>query len=149
MTIDVHFTPIDSDELSHVLAAGVDHGGNVIEPFVDPDGGWTMRCCLTDSEPGQRVALIAWSPFRWDGPYRETGPVVVHADGCARPLGLAELPSEIDGRAMDLRPYSHDRRIAYHHVCRVSEGSSVTDHVRAILEHDDVAFVHGRNITGG
>ena len=130
------------------LDRGIDHGGNPIEPFVDTDGGWPLRCCLTDSEPGQRIAIIAWSPFPWRGAYAETGPVVVHADGCqgGDPIGL---PADLDRRPMVLRPYGHDRRIAYHRVVHVTGGASLTDHLGEILAEDDVDFVHGRNVTGG
>lgn len=146
---EIRFSAIDRDELARVLAAGLDHGGNPIEPFTDPDGGWTMRCCLTDSRPADRIALIAWSPFRWNGPYRETGPVVVHADGCPNPGPLRRLPPSIDERPMELRPYTRDRRIAYDHVRHVPANDSVTEHVQAILESDEVDFVHGRNMHGG
>ncbi|MEM9745728.1 MAG: DUF1203 domain-containing protein [Actinomycetota bacterium] len=149
MDTEVRFRAIDRDELARVLAAGLDHGGNAIEPFVDADGGWTMRCCLTDSTPGDRIALIAWSPFRWDGPYRETGPVVVHADDCPRAGELRRLPPSIDQRSMELRPYTIDRRIAYDHVRHVPANDSVTEHVQALFEHDEVDFVHGRNMHGG
>jgi hypothetical protein len=143
------FTGIDRHELDRVLARRTDHGGNPIEPFVDDDGGWPLRCCLADSRPGERVAIIAWSPFPWRGPYAETGPVVVHADGCATPNTFDHLPAELDTRPMVLRPYAHDRRIAYHRVRHVAAGDSLTVHVAALLDHDDVEFVHGRNVTGG
>lgn len=149
MSHRVVFGSIDRDELDRVLAARVDHGGNDVEPFTDADGGWPLRCCLTDSEPGDRLALIAWSPFPWSGPYREVGPIVVHHDGCARLPPLDALPSELDRRAMVLRPYTNQRRIAYDRVRHVPAGGSLTEHVRAILDGDEIEFVHGRNVVGG
>ncbi len=146
---DMRFTGIDPEELSTVLGRGTDHGGHPVQPFVDDDGGWPLRCCLTDSRPGDRVAIIAWSPMPWPGAYAETGPVVVHADGCTAPRPLDRLPDEFDARAMTLRPYGRDRRIAYHRVVHVASGGSVTDRVAEVLSHDDVDFVHGRNVTGG
>jgi hypothetical protein len=142
------FTGIDRHELHQVLTCGTDHGGNPIEPFVD-GGGWPMRCCLVDSRPGERVAIIAWSPFPWQGPYAETGPVVIHADGCESPGVLDHLPADLDARPMVLRPYGDDRRIAYHRVRHVAAGDSLTVHVAELLGHGDVDFVHGRNVTGG
>jgi hypothetical protein len=143
------FSGIHLHDLRRALDAGVDHGGNAIEPFVDHEGGWPLRCCLTDSTPGDRVAIISWSPFDWEGPYRETGPIVVHVDGCTPTGGLDRLPAGLDARAMTLRPYGPDRRIAYHRVQHVPAGSSVSAHVVELLEHDDVDVVHGRNVTGG
>ena len=149
MSHPVLFTGIDVAELRNHLDSGVDPGGNPIEPFVDPDGGWSLRCCLTDSEPGDRIAIVAWSPFPWDGPYRETGPIVVHADGCEGIDPLVRLPATMDARPMQLRPYAGNRRIAYDDMMYVSEGDSVTAAVTALLANDDIDFVHGRNIVGG
>ena len=146
MTFQV--TGIDNDQLAAALQAGVDHGGNPIEPFVDHDGGWPLRCCLADSTPGDTIAIIAWSPFPWPGAYAETGPVVVHADGCddaAPPV----LSAEFDQRPMVLRPYGHDHRIAYHRVRHVEAGRSLTAELAELLAETDVDFVQGRNVTGG
>jgi Protein of unknown function (DUF1203) len=143
------FTGTEPAELRRVLADGVDHGGNPIEPFIDGDGGWPLRCCLSDSQPGERIAIIAWSPMPWSGAYAETGPIVVHADGCEQVASMPRLPSGFDSRAMVLRPYGPDRRIAYHRVLHVPAGASLTESVDELLACDDVDFVHGRNVTGG
>lgn len=143
------FTGIDRIELRRLLAAGTDHGGNTIESFVDHEGGWTMRCCLTDALPGDRIAIVAWSPMPWAGPYAETGPIVVHVDGCASDGTCAELPAQLEARPMTLRPYGPDRRIAYHHVRHVADHEPTSNIVDELLDLDDVDFVHGRNVTGG
>lgn len=143
------FTGIDLVELQRVLETGVDHGGNPVEPYVDTSGGWPLRCCLGFSEVGEEMALLAWSPFAWKGVYAETGPIFVHATPCAGPDGSSELPAELDSRPMVLRPYTHDQRIAYHHVQHVPEGGSLSELAADLLAHDDVDFVHGRNVTGG
>ncbi len=138
---------IDNNALSEALQAGIDHGGNPIEPFVDPEGGWPLRCCLQDSVPGDHVAIIAWSPFTWSGPYVETGPVVVHADSC--PGANGTLPPEFEGRPMTLRPYGNDRMIAYSKVRHLTPEDSITQHVEELLDDPDVLEVHARNPTGG
>lgn len=147
--MEIYLTGVDRPELDRVFAAGHDHGGNPIQPFVDEAGGWPLRCCLADSRAGDRLAIIAWSPMPWRGAYAETGPVVVHADGCADPGPFHRLPTDLDRRAMTLRPYGRDRRIAYHRVRQVAADDSLTDRARELLEFDDVEFVHGRNVTGG
>ena len=139
---------VDPNALAVALSVGVDHGGNPIEPFIDADGGWPLRCCLSDSLPGEQIAIIAWSPFPWRGPYAEIGPIVVHADGCAGP-GQPGLPGALDERAMTLRPYGPDHRIAYHRVRHIAAGESLIPHLEALLAEDDVELVHGRNTTGG
>ena len=146
---ETHYTGIDRDELASALAAGVDHGGNPIEPFVDVEGGWPLRCCLRDADPGDEIAIIAWSPFPWSGPYAEVGPVVVHTSGCPGPDAAGTLPNDMAARPMVLRPYGPDRQIAYHRVRHLDAGSPVADHVDELLALDDVVMVHGRNVTGG
>ncbi|MEM7094797.1 MAG: DUF1203 domain-containing protein [Actinomycetota bacterium] len=143
------FSGIDLTELAAALERGVDPAGNPIESFVDEDGGWPMRCCLRDSSPGDRIAIISWTPFPWTGPYAETGPIVVHATPGCSPSTADTLPADLDQRPMVLRPYGHDRRIAYHRVRHVAADQGVAEQAAALLELDDVDFVHGRNLTGG
>lgn len=139
---------LDYTEFEAVLASGIDHGGNPIESFIEADRGWPLRCCLADSEAGDEIAIIAWSPFSWKGAYAETGPVVVHAQPCGGPTS-SDLPTDLDQRSMTLRPYGHDQRIAYQHVRHVPAGESLSDNLRELLAEDNVDFVHGRNTTGG
>lgn len=146
---DLTFSGIDPTQLRRVLAAGIDCGGNPIEPFVDADGGWPMRCCLADSLPGDEIAIIGWSPYAWSGPYRETGPIVVHTAGCAGTWQLPALPEDFDRRTMTLRPYGHDHRILYDLVAAIPEGGSLTTLTAALLDRPEVAEVYGRNIRGG
>lgn len=140
---------IDRFELAKVLETGVDPGGNPIEPFIDEEGGWGLRCCLEKSRPGEEIAIIAWSPFPWSGAYSETGPVVVHAGACEGPASADRLPFELATGPMTLRPYGFDRRIGYDSVRHVPEGEPVDVHLKALLDDSDIDFVQGRNVTGG
>ena len=143
------FTGIPVAELGRVLTSGVDHDGNSIEPFVDPDGGWPLRCCLADSRVGDRLAIIAWSHADVRGPYRETGPIVVHADGCAGAPSLSTLPDQLDGRLMFLRPYDRDHRIVYDSVTLVDPDDSNSAAAARLLARPEIEFIHGRNYRGG
>ncbi len=146
---ELRFTGLDPIRVRDTLATGTDHAGNPIEPFTDEDGGWPLRCCLADSEPGDEIAIIAWTPFAWSGAYAETGPVVLHTSGCPGPADVRSLPGDLDARAMTLRPYGRDRRIAYAAVRHVPEGQSLTAHLNEMLSDDAIEMVHGRNVTGG
>ncbi|MEQ1700198.1 MAG: DUF1203 domain-containing protein [Ilumatobacteraceae bacterium] len=146
---DITFSGIDPSHLREVLATGQDCNGVTIQPFIDEEGGWPMRCCLADSLPGEEVAIIAWSPYAWNGPYRETGPIVVHTGGCPGTWQQPTLPDEFDRRRMTLRPYDADHRILYDLVSAVPEGGSLTALSAALLERPEVAEVYGRNISGG
>lgn len=145
----LHFAGIDTDRLHQVVKRGIDDAGNAIESFVAPDGGWTLRCCLRNAVAGDEIAIIAWSPFPWRGAYAETGPIVVHTAGCNGAERHDTLPADLDSRAMVLRPYNFENRIAYHHVRHIAAGDSLTSHLEELLAESDVDFVHGRNVTGG
>ncbi|MEM7324564.1 MAG: DUF1203 domain-containing protein [Actinomycetota bacterium] len=149
MSNTISYIGINNRGLDASLEAGVDHGGSPIEPFIDDNGGWPLRCCLADSKPGDEIAIIAWSPFPWNGPYREVGPVVVHTTGCPGRTDTSALPADLDAAPMVLRPYNHDRRIAYPSVRHVEAGGSLTEEIAAMLADDTIDFVHARNVTGG
>jgi Protein of unknown function (DUF1203) len=145
----VVFEGIDVEELAGVLAAGVDCGGTPIEAFVDDRGGWPLRCCLQPSIVGDQLAIIAWSPYRWNGPYRETGPIVVHVDGCAGAPPLTMLPQDLHDRPMALRPYDADHRIMYPLVEHFPPNSELTDRVIELFGNPDVVEVYAKNHVGG
>ncbi|CAN5619827.1 hypothetical protein BH10ACT2_BH10ACT2_09530 [soil metagenome] len=149
MTSQIIFKGIDGVELDAALVRGIDHGDNPIESFIDGDGGWPLRCCLGNSQPGDRIAIVAWSPFDWRGPYRETGPIVVHTEPCQRATELTSLPDDLNCRAMTLRPYGRDHTILYDRVRHVSAGGDLTASTRELFADEAVGEVHAKNATGG
>lgn len=149
-----HTTPavaiagIDLAALDQLRRTGIDHGGNPVEPFLDETGGWPLRCCLTDSEPGDRVAIVSWSPFPWTGAYRELGPIVVHAEHCPRPHD-GSFPAQFEQRRQTLRPYGADHRIAYQHAVIVEPGTGLEATIDRLLADPAIEFVHARNVLAG
>lgn len=139
---------LDPARLAHVREAGVDHGGNRLEPFVDDAGGWPLRCCLRDSNVGERIAVVAWQPFTWAGAYAETGPVVIHADACAGFSGGA-VPPQFEDRRQLLRPYTAEHRIAYDHTRIVEVDESLADAIHDAFEHAEIRSVLVRNVLAG
>lgn len=139
---------LDPARLTALRENAVDHGGNPVEPFVDDAGGWPMRCCLRDSQVGERLAIVAWQPFTWQGVYAETGPVVVHADGCEG-YDARVVPPQFEDRRQIVRPYTADHRIAYDLVRLVEVEDSLTDALAEVFEHDEVASVLVRNVFAG
>lgn len=131
-----------------MLASGADHGGNPIEPFVDTDGGWPLRCCLTDSRQGDELAIVAWAPFEWRGPYAEVGPIVVHAHWCGGVTGDG-VPAQFLGRRQLVRPYGPDHRIAYDHTVIVEADGSLPDVLADVLARDGVEVALVRNVLAG
>ncbi|MFM2078482.1 MAG: hypothetical protein RJA49_2372 [Actinomycetota bacterium] len=139
---------LDPARLAELRATGVDHGGNPVEPFVDESGEWPLRCCLTDSRVGDRIAIVAWRPFRWSGAYAEMGPVVIHADECTG-FVPGNVPSQFEARPQIVRPYTAEHRIAYDHVRLVEEHESLTDALADLFDHPEVDSALVRNVTAG
>jgi hypothetical protein len=146
--MDITYTGIDADALESILERGTDDVGHPVEPFTDDDGGWPLRCCLRDSTPGDRLAVIAFSPFPWVSPYRETGPVVVHTEGC--PGYAAEYPSQFDQRDQVVRAFGdhsggHHTQV-YELNRSVGAGEGLQIAIRETLSDDRVEFVHVHNV---
>jgi hypothetical protein len=56
-----------------------------IRAWTDSEGRAPLRCCLRDSQVGERLLLGAVAPPGPLGAYAETGPVFMHADHCPGP----------------------------------------------------------------
>lgn len=138
----------DPHRLASLRRAGIDVWGNVVVPFVDPDGGWPARCCLRDSAPGERLAIVAWCPFPWSGPFVEVGPIVIHHDGCDGAV-LDEVPAQLLGRRQLVRPYTVDHRIAYDHIRLVEADGSLPAVLDELLDVPEVVEVVARNVLAG
>jgi hypothetical protein len=114
--------------------------------FVDEDGGRPLRCCLRDSRPGEHIALVAVTPEGPQGAYRETGPVFLHADGCAGPAGTG-YPEEFRRRTQVFRAYDATGAIVGGSV--VQPGMGQEDAAAGWLADPAVAFLQTRNVIHG
>jgi Protein of unknown function (DUF1203) len=136
-----------------------DDAGRTPAIQVDETGGNPLRCCLSRSRPGERVALVSYAPLRrWahetgaePRAYDETGPVFIHPERCTRPAGSG-YPAAMGGERRVFRAYTADGRIAggrlvdrYH-----SEQAEPAEAVLAELFSDpQVAVVHVRAVEYG
>jgi hypothetical protein len=114
--------------------------------WTDEDGGAPLRCCLRDSRPGERIALVAATPDGPQGAYRETGPVFLHADGCAGPAD-AGYPEDFRRRTQVFRAYNRTGVIVGGEV--VPPGAGQEEAAARLLADPDVAFVQTRNVVFG
>jgi hypothetical protein len=114
--------------------------------FVDEDGGRPLRCCLRDSRPGEHIALVAVTPEGPQGAYRETGPVFLHADGCAGPAGTG-YPEEFRRRTQVFRAYDATGAIVGGSVVQPGTGQEET--AAGWLADPVVAFLQTRNVIHG
>lgn len=147
-TTPTRIAGIDPDELAGLRRSGIDHGGNPVHPFTDDGGDWPLRCCLTDSAVGDKLAIVNWSPFPWNGAYRTAGPIVIHADECpTEPAG--GLPPVFEERRQILRAYNQQRTLVYRLGRLVEPGDGLAAAIDAILSDTEVAFVQSYNVVAG
>lgn len=141
--MDYTIKPIEAAELATIRSTGLAAGGVPNEEVVLP-AGQQLRCCLRRSQEGEKLLLISYAPLAARRPWRETGPVFVHAGSCPE-LFDGELPGWLDEGPRVLRAYDTDGAMLYQHNHIVAAG----DGVRATLEMQfaapEVAEVHLRN----
>lgn len=84
-TVTVH--AIDPHRLGAMRRAGEDDLGNPLAAHMATGTGEPLRCCLCSARAGEAIALISYAPFTDRSPWREVGPVYVHADPCEGYVG--------------------------------------------------------------
>jgi hypothetical protein len=137
---DLHSVTLRFEPLAAALASAA------TRTWSDEEGGHPLRCCLRDSRPGERIALVAVTPEGPQGAYRETGPVFLHADRCPGPDG-AGYPEEFRRRTQVFRAY--DRAGAIVGGTVVQPGTGQEEAAARLLAHPDVAFIQTRNVIFG
>lgn len=128
-----------------------DDAGHAMAPFTDEEGGAPLRCCLRRSEPGERIALLAYAPLRrWaaetgaePGAYDEQGPVFVHAHECRGPDTGAPYP--FGGVHRTVRRYSADGHILGGELVDALDDAAF----RKAFDDPEVALVHVRAVEYG
>lgn len=148
-TVTARVMGLDRRQLDEFWSTKLDHAGNTVESFVDESGEWPLRCCLRDSRPGDELAIVAWSPFPWRGPYAEVGPVVVHAHPCAGAEWGDDVPPQFHGRRQILRPYGKDRRVAYDYIRLIEADNDLAAAIAELLDIEEIDFVQARNVLSG
>lgn len=137
---------IDPAELAAVRADGRDRQGHRVSVKVDDQGGEQLRCCLTRSEPGEPVMLIAHAPLQADSPWQEVGPVFVHAQDCPGRAASSELPDWFDDGPRVLRAYTSGGTMHYAANRVVEAGDGIAAGLEQMFGDPLVAEVHVRNM---
>lgn len=140
---ELHVIAIDPGHLDDIRAAGTDGHGTVLKPFAAQ--GWEpLRCCLRVARPDEPIALISYAPFADPSPWREVGPVFVHAERCAGYAPDAGLPAELRTGPRVLRTYDADRALDYEDITYVPEGADLEPALADLLSRPGVDEVHVR-----
>ena len=117
-TLTVH--AIDPARLDAVRRAGADEHGNTFAAYPAMGSGEPLRCCLRYAGVGEQIALISWAPFTEVSPWREVGPVYVHAEPCAGPTEPG-VPAALSRGPLLLRTFHADGSMDYDHNTLVGE----------------------------
>lgn len=141
-TLTIH--PLAPERLDAVRERGTDDFGNRFVPFAATGEGEPLRCCLRYARADEPIALISWAPFTDVSPWREVGPVYVHADRCD---GYREtsLPAELRRGPRVLRTYRPDGSMNYEHNTLVGD-EDLEPVLDRLLAEPDVATVHVRTV---
>jgi hypothetical protein len=135
---------IDPQRLEAVRKRGADDFRNPLTPHEATGEGEPLRCCLRYASSGERIALISWAPFTTASPWREVGPVYVHAERCDGYAGPG-LPPELRRGPRVLRTYHPDGSMNYEHNTLSGE-DDLEPTLDRLLSEPDVAVVHVRTV---
>jgi hypothetical protein len=123
------------------------YGNTDIHPvFADEPRSFPCRVCLEEARVGDEVLLFSYSPFPRPAPYRNVGPIFVHATMC-EPYGDHEsIPDLMRRRLLALRGYDvQDRMVA----CDVVEGNDLETMIDRFFGNPEVSYLHAHNARAG
>lgn len=141
--MEIIIRPIDPTELARIRSTGTGAGGVPNEPVTLP-AGQQLRCCLHRSRAEEGVLLISYAPLAAERPWREAGPVFIHADPCPEPFD-GDLPAWLDEGTRVLRAYDAEGTMLYAHNRIVPAGAGVRAALAEQFGAAEVAEVHLRN----
>jgi hypothetical protein len=117
-----------------------------IRAWTDSGGGAPLRCCLRDSQVGERLLLGAVAPPGPLGAYAETGPVFMHADHCPGPASSG-YPEAFRARRQVFRAYNNAGQIVGGEIAE--PGRNQEEVAERLLSTPGTAFLHSRNLVYG
>lgn len=90
--------------------------------------------------------LFAYSPFAASGPYKEVGPIFIHAQECPRYDRSGTFPEDFKQSPVVLRGYDERQTIA---AAELVEPAAVEQRIEAMLRSPAIAYLHVRSWTYG
>ncbi len=138
-------TPLPSQIAERARTTSHDEFGNHLFARVQTEDGAPCRHCLRRARAGEAVVLFSYSPFAIANPYKEVGPIFVHAGDCERYADEAALPEQMRDNIV-LRGYDAGQEIARAEV--ITDGDAEAK-LASLLEDPQIAFVHARSLTSG
>lgn len=143
----IQFVALTTETTRHYQAGGDDAYGQKPLALISDGSGAPCRHCLSDIEKNETMLLLAHSPFDRIGPFRETGPIFVHARKCQRQRSIGALPTMFTVRDKVLiRGYTETDAI-YYGTGEVISTADLVSKAAALLENPKVAYLHVRSST--
>ena len=140
--IPYRLIPLETAVAQGLREARIDAQGNQLRPQrADEPHAFPCRHCLRDAEPGEELLLASYTPYQTQNPYREFGPVFVHAEACPRYRAEQGIPDQLRRRLLALRGYDGQQRLL---AGEVVQGAEVEGAIERLLSRDDVAWIHVR-----
>lgn len=134
---------LDTETVERLRSARIDDYGN--EVIAREAIGGPCRHCLRYPVAGERLALVSYSPFEKRNPYKEVGPIFLHADGCERYEGDG-FPEAFATKPIVLRAYDYEQQI--YRPEAIVDGTQ-EQRATALLADANVAYIHARSFTHG
>ena len=123
------------------------HGNLEIQPMrATEPRAMPCRVCLEDVAVGEEVFLFSYSPFERPVPYRNVGPIFVHASGCKLYDRPAIVPDLMRRRLLALRGYDAEHRMIE---CDIVEGAVLESLIERFFANPAVAYIHAHNARAG
>ena len=139
----IQIEPIDPSDLARIRDTGSGANGVPNEP-IELTAGQQLRCCLRLTEAGEDLLLISYAPLAAQRPWREAGPVFVHAGPCPEPFD-GQIPAWFDDGPRVLRAYDRTGAMLYAQNRKVEAGAGVPGALEQQFDDPAVAEVHVRN----
>ncbi len=137
-------TALPTETVRVLQSGGPDANGMVPERAVSDGAGNPCRHCLRPIPQGAAMLVLAHRPFPAAQPYAEIGPIFLCADPCERWQGEGLPPIAEGVPDYLLKGYTARHRIRYG-TGAVLPVAEVAARAEALLERDDVAYVHVRS----
>ena len=116
---------------------------DALRVVADAPHAFPCRRCLTDAAVGEELLLVSYDPWTVDSPYRQPGPVFVHAEPCDAATTRA-LPEQQRRRLLSVRAFDEQGMAVS---ATVVPGAELD--AEAVLEDPRVSFVHLHNAGPG
>jgi hypothetical protein len=119
---------------------------NVHRVFATTKPGYPCRVSLADADVGDELLLLPFEHQAASSPYKSSGPIFVRKAAMPADLAAGVVPDYVRTRLMSVRAYDRAHLMTDAVVC---EGPRVRAAIQAMLDREEVAYIHLHNAKRG